>query len=178
MEKIFPRSKNDEIIRYMLKNPSKPARVSEISKALKVNKSAVSIMIKKLERMGVLKGKQADLGNPLVKALKVLINIESMFDSGALALLKSRAVSAGIYGSVAKGTDIEASDVDIWIIPKKNLDGLQTSRLMRLLSDLLSRQVQMVVLDGHRLESMKKDDTNFYHSLVFGSILLFGDGIE
>jgi hypothetical protein len=38
-------------------------------------------------------------------------------------------------------------------------------------------KVQMV-LQPERIENMRKDDPIFYHSLVFGSIVLLGEGLE
>ncbi|MCL4379194.1 MAG: nucleotidyltransferase domain-containing protein [Candidatus Marsarchaeota archaeon] len=178
MRKIFPRNKNDKIIKYLLQRPLSKARVSDIARELKVNKGAVSIIVKELSRAGMLHNKQADLKNPLVRALKILINVEEIVDSGVIALLKSKAVSAGMYGSSAKGTNTEESDVDIWIRPRGSMDALDTSNLIGSISDLLGKEVQMTVLDKGRLEKLRKEDTNFYRSLVFGSILLFGDDIE
>ena len=178
MRKIFPRNKNDKIIKYLFQRPLTKARISDIARELKVNKGAVSIIVRELSHAGMLHNKQADLKNPLVRALKILINVEEIVDSGSLALLKSKALSAGIYGSAAKGTNTEESDVDIWIKPRGSMDALGASNLIRAISNLLGKEAQMVVLDKSRLEKLKKEDTNFYRSLVFGSILLFGDDIE
>lgn len=178
MRKIFPRNKNDRIIKYLLQRPLTRARVSDIAREVKANKGAASVIVKELDRAGMLHNKQADLNNPLVRALKILINVEEIVDSGTMTLLKSKALSAGMYGSSVKGTNTEESDVDIWIRPRGSMDALGTSNLIRAISDLLGKEVQIAVLDKDRLEKLKKEDTNFYRSLVFGSILLFGDDIE
>ena len=37
------------------------------------------------------------------------------------------------------------------------------------------KNAKILLLSGKRLEKIRKEDTMFYHSLVFGSIILYGD---
>ncbi|EQD56126.1 nucleotidyltransferase/DNA-binding domain-containing protein, partial [mine drainage metagenome] len=69
-------------------------------------------------------------------------------------------------------------DIDVWIKPKPSLSRVKISELSRKLSSILNKQVQIVAINDDRLVAIKKESQNFYYSLVFGSIILFGEGIE
>lgn len=178
MKKLFPRNKKEAVIAYLLQNPNEEAKVNEIAKRLKINKAIVSVALRESEKEGLIKDRRIVLDNPITKALKILQTTEKFVESDILNLLKSNSIAAGIYGSSAKGIDVEASDIDIWIKPNKDLDKFDAIKLARKLTELLGKQVQVIVLDKKRLESLRKESPNFYYSLVFGSLILFGDGIN
>jgi predicted nucleotidyltransferase len=178
MKRIFPKNKTDSIIVYLLQNPNTKAKVNEIANNLKVNKATVSIVIKELEKEGIINRKQINLENPISKALKILIIAEKFINSNAMVLLKENSISAGIYGSTAKGTNTETSDIDIWMKPSRKFGKLEAATLSRKLTELLEKRVQLMLIDEQRLNSIKKESPNFYYSLVFGSVVLFGDGIN
>jgi len=46
-----------------------------------------------------------------------------------------------------------------------------------MISEKLNRETKILVLDPERFEKIKHDK-EFYHSLVFGSIILFGENLE
>lgn len=55
---------------------------------------------------------------------------------------------------------------------------MKVARISNEIRRVLGRNVQILVLTPERIERLKKEDPIFYYSLVFGSIILFGDGIE
>jgi predicted nucleotidyltransferase len=63
---------------------------------------------------------------------------------------RKEVVSAYLYGSVAKGTENERSDIDIGLLLKDQelLDFKQVSRLERALTEKLGRKVDLRVLNG------------------------------
>ena len=86
--------------------------------------------------------------------------------------------AVGLYGSCAKGENTEDSDIDVWI----KISNVSEEKLAALTSKLnkTTRNVRPLFLTDKKIEKAKKEDPLFYHSLVFGSIVLYGgkDGIQ
>ncbi|MCL4380681.1 MAG: nucleotidyltransferase domain-containing protein [Candidatus Marsarchaeota archaeon] len=149
-----------------------------MAKALKVNKGTVSLAVHDLEVADIVKNKKVNLHNPLARQLKVIFIVSQIIHSGALKAVMKYAAAAGLYGSAAAGTDRSISDIDLWIKPKTDLSMLEVSMLAKKISKMLNRQVQIITINKVKLEKMKIESPNFYYSLVFGSLILFGERIE
>ena len=81
--------------------------------------------------------------------------------------------AAGLYGSCARGDNSEESDVDVWI----RLNDVEETEAAALTAEI-SRKVKnakVLLLTDKRLKKIREEDTMFYHSLAFGSIILYGD---
>ena len=80
--------------------------------------------------------------------------------------------AAGLYGSCAKGENTEESDMDVWI----QIDTTEEKEQAVLTSEL-SRKVENakpLFLSKGKLEQLKKEDSLFFHALLFGSITVYG----
>ncbi|RMD45848.1 hypothetical protein D6829_01135 [Candidatus Pacearchaeota archaeon] len=147
--------------------------VNEIAKQLKLSKALVSkyfdILIKGkiLVRM---KKKFYVSGNVRAKSLKILLNLQK-FEPRIFKKYKF-VKSAGVYGSCAKGTNTENSDVDLWV----KVDKLREKEIVRLGLDLRRKisNIKILFLDDEKIMAIKKDDPIFYYSLYFGSIIIYG----
>jgi predicted nucleotidyltransferase len=82
----------------------------------------------------------------------------------------------GLYGSCVKGTNIEDSDIDLWVKIKK----VKEEELSKLTNELKRKdeRIKPLFLTKEKIEVFKKEDIVFYYSLVFGSITLYGEEIE
>lgn len=147
--------------------------VNRIADELNVSKALVSKYFDILVKEKVLKrhkSKYVVLNNISTKAIKILLNLRQ-FD---LRLFRKhnfiRAV--GMYGSCAKGTNDEASDIDLWIV----VDDVQDTELAKVANELSTRykNVKALFLNDKKIQEIKKKDQLFYHSLYFGSIILYG----
>ena len=80
--------------------------------------------------------------------------------------------AAGLYGSCSKGTNTDSSDTDLWITIEKT----SNEKLAQLTAELRKhiRNVKLLVLDEHKVQTLKKEDPLFYHSLFFGSVTVYG----
>lgn len=151
--------------------------VNETAKALRLSNGLVSKYFNYLRKEGVMKRISKDFqiqDNVHTKALKILLNLD-MFDT--VLFKKYRFVkSAGLYGSMAHGTNTERSDVDLWIHTEKTKE----EDMARLTSDLRKKlgNIRPLYLTDERIAHLKSEDAVFYHALIFGSIIVYGDGIE
>lgn len=84
--------------------------------------------------------------------------------------------SAGLYGSFTKGKNTEESDIDLWILMEKTKE----EYLAKLTNDLKKKfkGIKPLYLTEEKLKTLKKEDTIFYYSLIFGSITIYGDEFE
>ncbi|HME45620.1 MAG TPA: nucleotidyltransferase domain-containing protein, partial [Syntrophorhabdales bacterium] len=106
-----------------------------------------------------------------VKSVKILLNIQ-----GIRTEIFNRhefVKAAGLYGSCSKGTNTDSSDTDLWI----KIEKTSNENLAQLTSELRKqmRNAKLLLLDEQKLQTIKKDDPLFYHSLFFGSVIVYGD---
>ena len=178
MEGIFSTKERIKILRGIIFKKGNIS-VNNIATQLRLSKGLISKYFDILIKKGVLKkisGKFSVTDSSLVKGIRILINIQNI----DLKMFKKYHFikSVGLYGSCAKGEDTEDSDIDLWIkIKETDEEGLAS-----LTSELNKRikNVKVLFLTDRRIEKIKKEDTVFYNSLVFGSIIIYGskNGIQ
>ncbi len=78
----------------------------------------------------------------------------------------------GLYGSWARGTNHQESDLDVWIRADSLPPESMLARLQRDLSQQADSEVNLLVLTPEKLERLKKEDKPFYNSLVLNSVTL------
>ncbi len=178
MEEVFStkqRIKILETVMFKVGNIS----VNNIANQLRLSKGLVSKYFDILAKIGILKkinGKLHIADSSLVKGIKILLNIKNI----GLSIFKRFPFvqSAGLYGSCAKGENTEDSDIDIWI----KVSNASEEKLASLTSKLNRKikNIKPLFLTDKKIKKVKKEDSLFYHSLVFGSILLYGrkNGIQ
>lgn len=178
MEKIFSTKQRIKILETVVFKKGNSS-VNNIANQLRLSKGLVSKYFDILTKMGILKkvnGKLRITDSSLVKGIKILLNTKSI----ELNIFKRFPFvrSVGLYGSCAKGENIEDSDVDLWI----KVTNVSEERLATLTSKLnkTTKNIKLLFLTDKKIEKAKKDDPLFYYSLVFGSIILYGgkDGIQ
>ena len=154
-----------------------PISVNITAKELKLTKGLISKYFKLLVYQKILKkhnNKFLVLNNLFVKSIKILLNI-NIFN---MSLFKKYPFveGVGLYGSCTNGTNKEDSDIDLWIKIKK----IEEVKLSKLTNELKRKneKIKILFLTQEKIKKLKKEDTLFYHSLVFGSILLYGEEIE
>jgi predicted nucleotidyltransferase len=147
--------------------------VNEIAGKTGLSKGLVSKYFEILEKENILarnKGKFIVRNTKEVKALKILFNVQGIKTD---ILKRHKFVkAAGLYGSCSRGTNTESSDVDLWV----KIENAETETIASLTSDLrrLVRNVRVLVLDDEKIRQLKNEDPLFYHSLFFGSVILYG----
>ncbi len=121
------RNKNikQRIKEFFFINPSSRMRVRQIEKELGLPLPSVIRYCRELEKEGVLKLQRIGNVNFYIanrtsdKFLleKRLFNLKQLYESGLIDYLKVRLVNSPIivFGSFARGEDIEESDIDLYI---------------------------------------------------------------
>lgn len=151
--------------------------VNRTAQELGISKGLVSKFFHTLYKEKILKktkNKFIVLDNLLTRSLKILLNLNS-FDAFLFKkypFLKS----VGLYGSLARGENTRDSDIDLWLLIEKTKE----EYLAGLTKELKKKypKIKPLYLTEEKLKILKKEDVVFYYSLFFGSITLYGDGIE
>ncbi|MEW6063251.1 MAG: nucleotidyltransferase domain-containing protein [Nanoarchaeota archaeon] len=172
IEKLFSTKERVKIIKEII-YCEREFGVNEIARNLKISKGLVSKYFEILVKEGVSKrsgNKFYVLDNLKVRAIKIMLNLLKI-DPKIFRKYKF-VKSAGLYGSCTKGTNTKASDIDIWIKIHRSSE----DKVMKLTSELRKNieNIKILLLDDKKIEMLKKDDPLFYHSLFFGSIIIFG----
>ena len=173
MEKIFSTKERIKILKAVIFS-DQPISVNIIAARLKISKGLVSKYLDVLLKEGITKksnGKYLIVNSPITKGTKILLNITSI-DAGIFKKFDF-IEAAGLYGSCAKGENTDDSDVDLWIKIKEASDE-KVAPLTALLNKKV-KNIKPLFLTTAKIEKMKKDDELFYHSLSFGSIVLYGE---
>jgi len=151
--------------------------VIETAKAVQLSKGLVSKYFEILVDEKVLRNKETKFivaNRTLVKGIRIMLNIQSIEPTLFRKYKFVRAV--GLYGSCAKGTNTVDSDVDLWI----KIDAANDEEVSRLTAELRKKidNVKIILLTQEKLKQLKDKDPLFYHSLYFGSIILYGEEDE
>lgn len=178
MENIFSTKERIKIIKFVIYKKDSIS-VNNIARNLKLSKGLVSKYFDILTKEGVAKrlnGKFLITNSPMTKAIKILFNIKNI----PIATFKKYPFVklVGIYGSCAKGENTEDSDVDLWI--KTEEVGLESLAELTYRLNKKIEKVKILLLTEKKIEKLKKEDALFYHSLAFGSIIIYGgkNGIQ
>lgn len=174
--KILSTKERLKILKFVIYKTG-PLNVNKTASELKLSKGLISKFFDILIKEGLLKrtGKKLLVqDNTSMKAIKIMLNLES-FDTKIFkkyGFIKS----VGLYGSFTKGKNTEESDIDLWILMEKTKE----EYLAKLTNDLKKKykDVKPLYLTEEKLKTLKKEDTVFYYSLIFGSITIYGDELE
>jgi len=173
---LFKTEERARVLRYVMFHSS--FRAAEVSRATGVTKGLVSRYLRLLVMHGLLQ-KEGRTYSPHdsanSRAVKLLLNLERI-DLSALSLGSARGL--GLYGSWARGTNHQESDLDVWIRADSLPPESMLSRLQRDLSLQADSEVNLLVLTPEKLERLRIDDAPFYNSLVMSSVTLKGDPLE
>ncbi len=152
-----------------------PLHIRELADRLKISPASVHKFAKILKKEDLAKEvKQKNMKiirlnkeNPLVKQLKSLINLDSIINTHGYKELKKFG-TIGIYGSFANGTNDNESDLDIWVCTEKK--EVELRPIARELEKQMNTKVSLLILSKSKIESLRKNDPEFYTRLKLTSI--------
>jgi len=157
---------------YFFDNPTNKLRVRQIEKKLNLSFPSVIFYCKKLKNDGILKTVEvsnvvfytADRDNQNYLLEKKFYNIKNLYNSDFIDYIKTELSNPVIvvFGSYAKGEDIESSDIDLYIeTPSKKEVNLEKYE------KILKRRIQLFV---HRdINEIRNKELK--NNIVNGSIL-------
>ena len=178
IEKIFSTKERVNILKSIL-YLEKEFGVNEIARKLKLSKGLISKYFEILGKENILKKSKSKFhvtNNSLIKSLKIMFNIQKINPTAFKTFKKHKVRTVGLYGSCAKGTNTENSDVDLWI----KIDKLKEKKIIELASEVRRKieNAKILFFDDKKIKMLKKKDPLFYYSLYFGSVIIYGEENE
>lgn len=161
-------------------NPLTPFSVQELAKRTKLSPGAARLSLSYMhqkgmvffQKMGSMHQYKANLENPLTRQWKILFNINEITESKVMAELHKnipKIQCVMVYGSMARGTNDQKSDVDLLVIAK------QTTKVRFNFGKTLAREVNLTILSWTDWKKKAIDEKAFYDSAIFDAIMLEGD---
>ena len=160
------------MMEFFFINPTAKLRVREIERELKLPLPSIIRYCKELKEEGILTTIKtgsvvfytANRTDEKYILEKKLFNIKSIYESGLIEHLRRELSNPTIilFGSFAKGEDVEESDIDLYIetSSKKNLD-------LEKFGKMLKRRIQIF-----RYKNLKEiSNTNLSNNIVNGILL-------
>jgi len=175
LSKLLSTEKRERILNEVLFKESEIS-VVDISRNLNISKGFVSKYFSLLAEQKILKkikNKYTAIDNLDVRLLKILFNLKqfSKFNFKRFPFV----TGVGLYGSCAKGENTEDSDIDIWI-KISTRDEEKLAKLTALMKKI-SEKISLLYLTNEKLAVLKKEDSHFYNSLVYGTLIIHGENI-
>ncbi len=173
MKNLFSTSQRIKILQTVIFSTDSVS-VNNTASQLKLSKGLVSKYFQMLHKQRILKKENGKLyvsEAPSVRAIKIMLNINNidtrMFNKYSFV------IAAGLYGSCARGENTEDSDVDLWI----RIKDVEETKAASLTAEVGKKveNAKILLLNDEKYGKIKEKDTMFYHSLAFGSIILYGD---
>lgn len=124
---MLNQSNTQKVMEFFFKNPTRKFSIRDIAKEVGLTPPTVANIIRKLEKLNYLKKTKikpslqvyANLESEDFKDMKRVYNLFSLIEiKNFLVHEFNHPQAIVVYGSYAKGEDIEKSDVDILIISK------------------------------------------------------------
>lgn len=166
----------ETIKEYFFINPRNRLRVRQMERELKLPLPSVIRYTKELEKEGILKKTpisgifvySADRASPRYLLEKKSFNLKLLYDSGIISYLINELNDPAIivFGSYAKGEDIETSDIDLF---------LETSSNKRISIEkyekVLKRKIQLFI--HKRLDEIKNKElvNNILNGIVLNGYI-------
>jgi predicted nucleotidyltransferase len=173
---LFGKKSVLEIMNLFLKNPTREIYSAKIQRETKLSKKVIFDVVREIERFGLITAKQVgrikmynlNRDNPIVKQLKILLTISYLLP--ALRKLKEKEQQVFLFGSAARGEDVETSDIDLLVIGK-----LKRSEIMHYINEIKeipSERLKVVVFSPMEYSQLRKKDPAFYERIEKDKIRL------
>lgn len=172
IKKYLTVTSHQKVLSFLLNHPSRPYIEKEIAKATKVSKTAVNEALKELakdklvlrERKGRMSFYSVDLGDPVIRRLKSIENVSLL--KPLVEQLKKISQKIILFGSFAEGTDVEDSDIDLFVLSN------QPEKVQRIIQEFsLVERIQPVIKKPSEFIGLDKKKPLFYQEIERGITL-------
>jgi predicted nucleotidyltransferase len=172
IKKYLTVTSHQKVLSFLLNHPSRSYMEKEIVMATKVSKSAVNEALKELakdklvlqEKKGRMSFYSVDLNDPIIRRLKSTENVSLL--KPLIEQLKKNSQKIILFGSFADGTNVEDSDIDLFILsdqPDSVQKVIQKSPLAEKIQPAIKKPSEFIGLD--------KKKPLFYQEIERGVIL-------
>lgn len=172
MKSYFNNTSHQQVLTFLANHPARSYFDKEVREATELSSGATNQALRELAEEGYIqkekKGRMSfysvDLSNPLISQFKVLLNIMSVYP--LTKELKGQCVRIILFGSTALGTNMEESDIDLFILTNTPRE---VSELVN--KSNLAEKIQLVAKKPVDWAALRKKDPIFYEEVERGIVL-------
>ncbi len=162
----------NKILGFLADHPSGEYTEREVKEATGVSRAGANFALKELVEDGLITAQKrgrmsfysVSLENPLIRQIKVLINLMKI--EPLILALKEISDKIVLFGSSATGTNIEESDIDLFVLTNDPKETLAKVREFE-----LAEKIQLVAKKPIDYITLKKKDPVFYEEVSHGLTL-------
>ncbi len=168
-----------DLISYFMKNPTREYHVRELAKLTGKSPNTISKHLKSYANKKILLSEnkhgrllfRANLESRNYKIEKINYNLKSLERSGLADYLDEfyeNPQAIVLFGSYAKGEDVEESDVDILVVSssKKEISAEERNKFEK----LLGHEIQVFIRSSKDIKKMMKTNTALLNSFANGIV--------
>jgi predicted nucleotidyltransferase len=167
------------VMHFFLSSPNKVFSLRGLANASNVSRVSAAETIEYLKSnkmiflsvVGNTHQYKVNLESPLTKQWKILFNLEEIEKSKLVEEIIEKipnVQSISLYGSLAKGTNDENSDLDLLVILEEKLISKPA------LGKKLAREPNIIFLTPNEWKGIAQKDKVFYDNVILDSIMLYG----
>ncbi|MFQ6064110.1 MAG: nucleotidyltransferase domain-containing protein [Candidatus Bathyarchaeia archaeon] len=169
MKYLTPAALN--VLHFLLSKPIRQFHEREIVRRTGVSVGAVNQILKKLHEAGLVekdrRGRtnfyRADLKSPVARQFKVLFNVWALND--LVDQIKQTSERVVLFGSCAEGTNVEESDIDLFVLSS---DVQTVKNKISEYELMLDRKISPIVVDSTGFVEIKRKDKSLYERISRG----------
>src|SRR3989338_8850597 len=174
-KRLFFRESSYQVARRIFNYPNTVFHIRKLAKETGLSTTAVESAIHELQEHQIIrvqdndltKNIQADLNSDAFRFYKRVFNLYQLHSLLEAIKRPFQPKAIVIFGSFAKGEDIEESDVDILIITNRKDEG-SLSKIIKITEKELNRTIAL-----HILESLDESEPEFRNAVANG-IVVYG----
>lgn len=164
----------NKIMEIIFENPTKRFQLRELARISKISTTGVKSVVNELIRLEIIiKAKEknyeyyeANRDNNKYKNFKKFYNINVIDEIGLIIYLEKELnypEAVFLFGSTARGEDVEASDIDIFVLSskKKEIDLDKYKKLLR-------RDIRLIIMNKDDFEKAKEKNPELINNIVNG----------
>lgn len=155
-----------KILAFFFRNPTKEFSQVKLLKNIKIAKATLIKWLKLLvnekivlmKKIGVTNLYRLNNGNTFVKYLKILFTISEL--EPVKQISKKYNLDIYIYGSCARGENVEKSDIDLLVIGKPDRSNL--IKEMNDTAEKINKEIRIQIFSKQEWSLMARNDPPFY----------------
>ncbi|MBM2820711.1 MAG: Mn-dependent transcriptional regulator [Candidatus Berkelbacteria bacterium] len=171
INELFFATLEQKILRSMFEEPEKQFYEKQIAIFSDVSIGGANLALDNLEKAGLVKKEikgrmnfyRVNFGNPLVRQYTILSNLAST--QILVEVLKLNSLKIILFGSVAEGTNLKDSDIDLFIVTN------QTEAIEKAIEKQKGVKIQAVIKNPLEAEKMISENETLWQEIERGIVL-------
>lgn len=162
------------VLETFLSDPQIEVHEREVMRRTGVSKGSANKMLRRLaehdllkrERRGRMVFYRLAMDNPVVRQFKILLNVYQL--KPLMDEIKEDSRRIMLFGSCSEGTDVQDSDVDLFVLAT---DKQKVRKMISHFNVEADRRIAPIILDANEVVKLREEDEPLYERIQRGILL-------